>query len=332
MEGSVQVWGGSSYLGTIARPTLLAGSDASFVAFALGYGHQCYVTAAGEAYCWGRGTYGALGNGSTVTQSSPVRVTGIADAVAIDVGLDITYYSTCAVHGDGGVSCWGSNQAGILGTGVADSTTHSVPARVPGVSGVVEVAIGQQHACARRSDGTVTCWGYNTDGQLGSGTLYAIQAPADVPGITTATRIFAGAHATCALLSDATLSCWGRNTSGELGDGTRTSRVTPLVVPGLSMVTSASIGDAHACAVRADGTARCWGEGANYRLGTGNTADQLWATTGPTLTGIAEIGAGYQHSCARLTDRTVRCWGENGGRQIGDGTTTDRTAPTSPAF
>jgi alpha-tubulin suppressor-like RCC1 family protein len=36
--------------------------------------HTCGLTAAGEAYCWGRGNYGQLGNGQTANQLVPVRV------------------------------------------------------------------------------------------------------------------------------------------------------------------------------------------------------------------------------------------------------------------
>src|SRR5690606_18343273 len=116
--------------------------------------------------------------------AEPVQVTGINDAVGIAVSRS---RASCAIHGDGGVSCWGSNGSGILGTGATDSLAHSVPARVPGVIGAVEVAMGESHACARRSAGTVTCWGRNQYGQLGSGTLgTTVQAPADVPSITTA--------------------------------------------------------------------------------------------------------------------------------------------------
>ena len=35
------------------------------------------------------------------------------------------------------------------------------------LTGVVEVAAGGDHACARLADGRVACWGYNEYGQAG---------------------------------------------------------------------------------------------------------------------------------------------------------------------
>ena len=48
------------------------------------------------------------------------------------------------------------------------------------VRGVVEVAAGAEHACARGGDGSVWCWGANSEGQLGDGTRLARLAPIQV--------------------------------------------------------------------------------------------------------------------------------------------------------
>ncbi len=39
---------------------------------------------------------------------------------------------------------------------------------VPGLTGVVQVAIGSEATCAVLDDGGVSCWGSNEYGQLGS--------------------------------------------------------------------------------------------------------------------------------------------------------------------
>jgi alpha-tubulin suppressor-like RCC1 family protein len=41
---------------------------------------------------------------------------------------------------------------------------------VSGISTAVELTAGFNHTCARLSDGTLRCWGYNGNGQLGDGT------------------------------------------------------------------------------------------------------------------------------------------------------------------
>jgi alpha-tubulin suppressor-like RCC1 family protein len=56
---------------------------------------------------------------------------------------------------------------------LGDGTTidkHS-PVQVTGFgTDVAEVAVGLDYTCARKTDGTLWCWGYNSYGQLGDGT------------------------------------------------------------------------------------------------------------------------------------------------------------------
>jgi len=296
--------------------------------WSIGVNHACYV-GSGYATCWGQNSYGQLGDGTTVSSDVP-RIVGLyTDYTSIDT----TSYSTCGVHADGQLSCWGLNASGELGTGAADYSAHSSPARVAGISSAAEVVLGATHACARRTDGTVSCWGANGSGQLGRGTVSAgVFAPMNVALSAAATRIFAGNNTTCALLADATLSCWGSNDYGSLGDGTRTSRGTPLVVPGLSGVVSASVGANHVCVARTDRNVWCWGQGSSGQLNPATFSDQLWATIGPSVTGAVEVNAGDYHSCARLLDSSILCWGNNSYGELGDGTYTRRYVPTAPVF
>ena len=49
------------------------GGLAGVVAFALGYGHSCALTAANEIWCWGANEHGELGNGTGVISLTPVK-------------------------------------------------------------------------------------------------------------------------------------------------------------------------------------------------------------------------------------------------------------------
>lgn len=100
----------------------------------------------------------------------------------------------------------------------------------PGLTSVAEIATAERHACARMVDGTVRCWGRNSEGQLGDGTTTSRAVPAPVLGLTNVAEIAAVGNRTCARLTDATVSCWGSNWQGELGDGTTTSRSVPAPV------------------------------------------------------------------------------------------------------
>ena len=101
----------------------------------------------------------------------------------------------------------------------------------------VGVCTGHYHTCALLSDGTVKCWGQNTNGQVGDGTTTNPRlSPVSVALGGAPLQLRCGYKHTCAILPDGAVKCWGDNDYGQLGDGTTTSRATPTVVPGLSSV------------------------------------------------------------------------------------------------
>ena len=100
------------------------------------------------------------------------------------------------------------------------------------------VSVGDDHACALLSDGTVRCWGANTFGQLGDGgaipgpTASAPSTPVALGGAARA--VTAAGTGACALLADGTLRCWGADGDGQLGDGTpAANRSAPAEAVGL---------------------------------------------------------------------------------------------------
>src|SRR5262245_54468382 len=130
---------------------------------------------------------------------------------------------------------------------------------------VAEVAVGEYHCCARKTDGTLWCWGRNNYGQLGDGATVdkttPVQAGASTLGNGVA-EVALGEYHGCARKTDGTLWCWGRNNYGQLGDGRAVDKATP-VQAGVSTLGNAvaeiSLGDSHTCARRTDGTLWCWG-------------------------------------------------------------------------
>ena len=306
--------------------------------------HTCALISDGTTSCWGRNNYGQLGTGDTTDRNTPVAVTG--GALTNKTVTSLTKngaYNTCAVVSNGTVSCWGHNNNGQLGTG--DTTDSKSPEAVTGGTiankRIRQISSGPHHTCALVTDGTISCWGWNFSGQLGTGNTNNSNTPVAVTGGTlrrkTVTQIATGANHTCALQSEGTVTCWGFNESGQLGTGEITSSITPVVVTGGALanktVTQITAGQDHTCALISDGTVTCWGYNGVGALGTGDLIDSNVpvAITGGALTGktVTQITAGSGHTCALLTDGTVTCWGFNYAGGLGTGNTTSSETPVA---
>jgi hypothetical protein len=86
-------------------------ADGSRHTFGVGSLHACGLTSTGAAYCWGRGTEGALGNGSTADAPQPAAVAGGHRFRALAVGA----FTVCGITSVGVAYCWGLNYYGSLG-------------------------------------------------------------------------------------------------------------------------------------------------------------------------------------------------------------------------
>jgi alpha-tubulin suppressor-like RCC1 family protein len=123
------------------------------------------VTTAHSVLCWGNGTSGNLGNGAPPMSSfMPVPVAGISDANLVVTGA----VHACELSASKQVRCWGSNETGSIGADLATKEFDSPAPVVPGIADVSSLAAGNNHTCAVVAAGSVRCWGYNADGELGT--------------------------------------------------------------------------------------------------------------------------------------------------------------------
>jgi alpha-tubulin suppressor-like RCC1 family protein len=263
---------------------------------------------------------------------------GPADATTTpeaSVELALGFLHTCARKTDGLVRCWGDDGAGQLGGGIPfDGGTRSpvlTPKAVVGLTDAVAVASGVAHSCAVKRGGSVVCWGINTFGSLGDGTLARSSSPVAVKDVANAVAVAAGTSFSCALLSGGTVSCWGANYSGQLGDGTKVDRPTAVTVQQLTGAVGLATAEHHACAVLSDGTVKCWGKNDDGQLGNGTLDESLAPATISSLSDIVEVAAAARFSCARQRGGQVYCWGANVLGQLGTGSANAAPNP-SPAL
>lgn len=113
--------------GVLAGKTMLAISS--------GTNHACAIASDNNAYCWGAGASGQLGNGLSADSSVPVAVstTGVLSGKTI-LAIAAGDNYTCAIASDNQAYCWGGNGAGQLGN---NSTTPSNTPVVVNTSGVL---------------------------------------------------------------------------------------------------------------------------------------------------------------------------------------------------
>jgi len=300
--------------------------------------HTCVILDNGSVACFGTGNSGRLGNGGLSDALSPTLTSSLGagrTAVAISNGGS----HTCALLDNGSVSCWGNGGDGRLGNG---NTTNSLSPNLTGSLGVGRTAIaisaGAYHTCAILDNGSVSCWGQGSYGQLGHGS----GANALTPTLTsslgvnrTAVAISAGTYHTCAILDNGLVSCWGKGEKGPLGNGGTAYQTTPTLTSSLGAGRTAvaiDSGGEHTCAILDNGSVSCWGFGSYGAIGNGNTTYRVLSPTltsslGAGRTAVA-ITAGSQHTCAILDNGSASCWGEGANGRLGNVSTSDQTTPT----
>lgn len=211
---------------------VLVGTDSQFVQIDGGGSHTCALTAVGQAWCWGDGTFGQLGNNTFRTSAFPALVEGGLQFQSINAGGT----HTCAVTLAGEGYCWGDGISAQLGHG--GTGPKPVPTLVTGGITFDYISAGGAHSCGHTPTNEVWCWGINESGQLGTGTTDLSLTPIQVTGsITTFTSIEVGSGTlggvTCGIATDGKAYCWGRGGEGQIGHGVRVEVVLqPQLVNG----------------------------------------------------------------------------------------------------
>jgi alpha-tubulin suppressor-like RCC1 family protein len=261
--GATYCWGRNNFgqLGNGTRgadsyvPLPVSGNHA-FVKLSAAQDHVCALTAAGDAYCWGRNVIGQLGDGTTNDRNEPVRVLG----GHVWASIDANSLDTCAITSAGDVYCWGAQPSRFAGP------WNTVPTRLSGGLKLKQISTGSfLHRCGVSTSDDAYCWGQNFYGELGNGSDTTDSAtPMLVSGGQKFRTVQASGQYSCGLTLGGDAYCWGGDFgigNGVLGQGSFATSSVPLKVKGGLTFTWLSVGHGQSCALTLEGMAYCWGSG-----------------------------------------------------------------------
>ena len=229
------------------------------------------------------------------------------------------------------------SRTGLDGLSTSGSPTTGTSNAGPAAT---SVAVGSGHTCVALSGGTVWCWGYNVDGELGNGNNTNSDVPVSVSSVTNVMAVTVGgvyesvnlspdfpvAHS-CAVLSGGTIQCWGCNDQGQLGNNTTTNSSAPVTVVDITNAVAVTAGGLHSCAMLSGGTIQCWGCNDQGQLGNNTTTDSSAPVTVFGITNAVAVAAGAVATCAVLSGGTIQCWGL--ALVLGNDATTSSTTPVT---
>ena len=187
-----------------------------------------------------------------------------------------------------------------------------------------QIRAGSGHACMIDSGGSVYCWGRNSHGQLGDGTVVDSAVPVAVAGVEGAIQIAIGSGTvhghTCVLEEDGDVLCWGSSYGCALGNGILEDSHVPIGVGGLGNIKSIGAYLMKTCAVDMEGGVWCWGR--FYHLDYFLAPEPSCEAPSELIEGATDavaVSVGATHACMLKPDGTVWCWGQNDRGQLGSG-------------
>ncbi len=340
-EGTIECWGWNSHgqlgrnpgntqideLGTFSTKPLVMTGMLPISSIATGANHTCGVTSIRSVSCWGANRQGQLGKISSIgPQSSPSDI----DLSSKVTNLGATHFSTCVTTETGRLHCYGA----LAEDGIREKNIGF---------DVASLAVGLEHVCISKSDGTVECVGDNSRAQIGQNPVTVdYHKPNKVEGTTGAKSISLGNSTACIIVTnDNNVQCWGSNNYQLLGMPAGTpSSAEPVDISGLTGVVDISNSFSHSyCAIASNENAqnpknviKCRGNNQYGELGIlpGSPEDDLVANlaTIPGIENPRSVSIRESHACAITAEENIKCWGRNDLRQFGSGSESGITPTT----
>ena len=202
-DGTLAAWGSNSYgqfgNGSTTSSNVPVAVNTSgvlagrlVISISAGSSFSLAVCSDGTVAAWGSNSVGQLGNGTTTSGNVPgmVSAAGVLSGKTVVAATAGDSFSL-ALCADGTLAAWGYNSSGQLGNGSTSGSNLPVAVNAAGTLAgktVVAIAAGSSHSLAMCADGTLTAWGYNYYGQLGSGGI----SSSNVPVAVSAANLVAG--------------------------------------------------------------------------------------------------------------------------------------------
>jgi hypothetical protein len=194
---------------------IAAGADSSYALQSDGAG-------GGILWAWGGNAQGQLGDGSTLTRLTPVKVLGLTNVIAIAASKNSHF--AIAIGGDRQVYAWGKNNLTQLGLGT--TTNQTSPVVVAPIAAARLLAAGEKYGVAVDATPRAWAWGDPASSALGVGPTssqrIAVPQGSDIGGVI---GVAAGDSHTLSMLPNGTVRGFGANGVGELGTGSTSAAV-----------------------------------------------------------------------------------------------------------
>ena len=179
-DGTLWTWGnnGSGQLGdntsvNRSTPVTTFAGGTNWKQVAGGQNYTAAIKTDGTLWTWGNNGSVQLGDNTSVNRSTPVTTfAGGTNWKQVAGGGN----HTAAIKTDGTLWTWGSNNNGQLGINAVVNRSTPVTTSA-GETNWKQVACGNRHTLAIKTDGTLWTWGGNFNGPLGNNTTTLRRTP-----------------------------------------------------------------------------------------------------------------------------------------------------------
>lgn len=175
----------------------------------------CGTNMTNSLSCWGVYSYNGMEYSTRYATDYyfPSDIIWTNNVTDFDIGKGML----CTVNNDIELNCMGqftNEYKAHISLDLILSKTFDSP--------IIDLSISSAFACLATESGEIWCWGENSFGQLGDGTINNNMNPQKInmPFDFAVQQINVGGNHACATSIDGQIICWGDNRYGQIGDGT----------------------------------------------------------------------------------------------------------------